>query len=475
MSLQKNIAILMASLLLAACSSSNPQAVSTPPIGDPTLTATPRAKCGPGSRPETGLQGRVSKEDTDSGRAALGYTCNMEVVGSYAETNASDTFGGFKVERYTDAAGHDCAYYDLTLVLPTADVFYMKLGVNVLDMSDPTKSVLTANLQSPAMIAPHESLVLSKQRGLLVAVMGMTVEYPGVVDVYDIAADCRHPVLKASAPVGILGHESGMAPDGKTFYSAAPSTSSLTAIDISNPELPIPIAVSPIFSHGLSLSDDGNRAYVASVSVTGAADESTKKGLLILDTSEVQARKLNPSMPIIAHLTWEPISTPQNAIPFTIKGHPYLVEIDEFGAGKAVGAGRIIDIGDDTQPKIISNLRLEVHNPENFESIKDDPAAASGVQGYAAHYCNVPQRKDPTIVACSMILSGLRVFDIRDPYHPREVAYFNAPISPIPATVAPGNYAMSSPSFVPERKEIWYDDRNSGFYALRVTNAAWPD
>ena len=29
------------------------------------------------------------------------------------------TVGGFKVERYVDAAGHDCAYYETTLMYPT--------------------------------------------------------------------------------------------------------------------------------------------------------------------------------------------------------------------------------------------------------------------------------------------------------------------------------------------------------------------
>ncbi|MEQ1786580.1 MAG: hypothetical protein ABL966_05970, partial [Acidimicrobiales bacterium] len=77
------------------------------------------------------------------------------------------------------------------------------------------------------------------------------------------------------------------------------------------------------------------------------------------------------------------------------------------------------------------------------------------------------------IVACSMILSGLRVFDIRDPHHPKEIAYFNAPI-PDRAILAPSNFAMSAPAFAPERGEIWYSDGFSGFYAVRVTNGAWP-
>jgi hypothetical protein len=33
---------------------------------------------------------------------------------------------------------------------------------------------------------------------------------------------------------------------------------------------------------------------------------------------------------------------------------------------------------------------------------------------------------------------------------------------------------MSSPSFVPERGEIWYSDGNSGFYAVHLTNGVWP-
>ncbi len=33
---------------------------------------------------------------------------------------------------------------------------------------------------------------------------------------------------------------------------------------------------------------------------------------------------------------------------------------------------------------------------------------------------------------------------------------------------------MSQPTFVPERREIWFTDGTSGFYALRVAPSAWP-
>lgn len=484
--------ILAASLAaLGACSrSSSPD--SSADGGVVSLAATPKATCGPGSRPETGIQGRVSAADQTSGLAEQGITCNTELVGSYIVPNAIGTVGGFKVERYTDAAGHDCAYYDTTFIYPT-NILDETAGVNVLDMSDPTHPALTTSLTTPAMLSPHESLVISKQRGVMAAVLGNPAFGPGVVDVYDISQDCRHPVWKSTSLTGVLGHESGMSPDGKTFYSASPGSPTLTAIDITNTAFPVPLAILPYASHGLSISADGNRAYLAAVGVPGAVcayalscdmpDPNHDRALIILDVSEIQARKPNPQVHEISRLTWPSMTIPQNAIPFTKKGHPYLLEIDEFARGGlpgtglpgVVGAGRIIDIGDEKHPEVISNLRLEVHNPENFAAIANDPGASFLGQGYAGHYCNVPTRTDPTIVACSMILSGLRVFDIRDVHHPKEVAYYNAPQYPrITPVLVQSNYAMASPSFVPERKEIWYSDVYSGFYAVRVTNGAWP-
>ncbi len=407
----------------------------------------------------------MPRSDSESGRAAKGYTCNAELVGAYEKPDPEGSVGGFKVERYTDAAGHDCAYYDTTLLYPT-NLLATESGVNVVDMSDPTKPKLTAQLVTPAMQSPHESLLVNKRRGLLAAVLGNPTTYPGQIDIYDISEDCRHPALRTSAPTGILGHESGWAPDGNTFYSASPGTETLVALDVSNPTAPTPLWVGPYDSHGLSISDDGNRAYVAGVD----------SGLIILDVSEVQARVPNPQVREVARLTWNSMSIPQNAIPVTIDGNPYLVEIDEFGTLEAVGAGRLIDISDEANPRVVSNLRLDVHQPENFDAISGDAGATNGLQGYAGHYCNVPKRTDPGIVACSMILSGLRVFDVRDPQHPREIAYYNAPIKSrnTPEPFEASNYAMSSPSFVPERGEIWYSDGFQGFYAVRLTNGVWP-
>ena len=94
--------------------------------------------------------------------------------------------------------------------------------MNVMDMSDPTNPTLTARLLTPAMDTPHESLVLSRERGLLAAVAGNLTTNVGQIDIYDISGDCRQPELRSSTPMGFLGHESGLSPDGNTFYSASP-------------------------------------------------------------------------------------------------------------------------------------------------------------------------------------------------------------------------------------------------------------
>ena len=301
-------------------------------------------------------------------------------------------------------------------------------------------------------------------------------QYPGAIDVYDISADCRNPQpLAAGFPGSTFGHESGMAPDGMTFYPTSIGTDDTTAVDISNPRLPRQLWTAKINTHGMSVSDDGNRGYFA-----------TGDGLVIADLSEVQARKLNPQVREISRLRWSNMTIPQIAIPVTIGGRPYLVEIDEYSQnseggsvaanGSRVGAARIIDISDETRPRVVSNIRLKVHQPENRAAIANDYGAQSQVQGYAGHYCNVPRRAEPGILACSMILSGLRVFDIRDPEHPKEIAYFMAPPSSVSNTGSPiiderANWAMSQPAFAAERNEIWYSDGTSGFYALKLSDS----
>jgi hypothetical protein len=420
--------------------------------------------CDKKSRPER-IQGKVPKSDYESGRAAKGYTCNARLVSHFGTT------GGYRVERYVDKDGHECAYWDSTLLWPhnMPEQGTEGPGVYVMDMKNPARPVHTDTLRTPAMQSPHESVRLNVKRGLLVADMGYPTWNPGFVDVFNLKTDCRHPELESSTPTGIIGHEGGFAPDGKTFYVASLYGHTLTAVDLSNPKAPVPLWTTTDYQpHGVSISNNGKRLYIAESAFNdGTGDFS---GLTILDVSEVQKRVVNPTVTRVARLTWPQISTPQNATPFRMDGHKYLLETDEFGSGKNIGAARIIDIENEKNPFVVSNMRLAVNEGEQTE----DPGDDQPFQGYQGHYCSLPSRVNPNLVACSFIMSGLRVFDIRKPAHPREIAYFNKPLIegdgfyPNKA----GAFAMSAPAYDQATRDIWYTDGNSGFYVVRLSKAA---
>ena len=432
---------------------------------EPPLVATPRADCGPGARKEPGVQGRVP-----AGSASKGFICNLTLISHQGSA------GGFRVHRYVDLQGHECAFYDTALLFPL-NAFNPggeSLGVAVVDMSDPAHPKQTDTLTTPPMLSPHESLNLNPARGLLAAVNGNPATYPGLVAIYDVSQDCRHPVMKSMNLLARFGHESGFSQDGRTFYATGTAVQAITAIDVTDPANPHPIWQGNVLSHGMELSNDGNRAYIADASGGDMA---------ILDTSEIQARKPDPQVREVSRLTWKSASIPQNAIPFTRDGKPYVLEFDEYTASTlnpsgdkdAVGAGRIIDISDETKPRVVANLRLQVNQPKDHAEASGDPGANNPAQGYAAHYCNIPTRVDPKVVACSFIASGLRVFDISKITAPKEIGYFVAPPT---ARVENGgqasNFAMSQPTFVPARREIWFTEGETGFYALRVSKDVWP-
>jgi len=139
-----------------------PERVPTVRRAEPPFLATPRANCLPGSRREPGIQGRVPE-----GANTTALHCNVDLLGRQGSS------GGFKVHRYIDRRGRECAFYDTALLFPL-NVFKRSedsLGVAVLDMSNPRKPVQTATLTEAPMNSPHESLALNPRRGLLAAVL----------------------------------------------------------------------------------------------------------------------------------------------------------------------------------------------------------------------------------------------------------------------------------------------------------------
>jgi hypothetical protein len=83
------------------------------------------------------------------------------------------------------------------------------------------------------------------------------------------------------------------------------------------------------------------------------------------------------------------------------------------------GMARIIDISDETNPKIVSKLMLESNDPANCSAVLPDLVGLSGFT-YDTHYCSVDNRDNATTLACANFEAGVRVYDIRHPRRPRE-------------------------------------------------------
>src|SRR3546814_18023029 len=90
LSLPDSLPICIATLAVVLAVAAGGHGSAVDPISvDADSAVVPRAVCGPGSSPETGLQGEVSRADRDSGRSARGYRCNLELVGQSQGEGAS--------------------------------------------------------------------------------------------------------------------------------------------------------------------------------------------------------------------------------------------------------------------------------------------------------------------------------------------------------------------------------------------------
>ena len=468
------------------------------------------ANCGPGSVPETGLQGQVPLALRQSG--FKGFSCNLQLQSKYAGQGA----------EWVGTWYGNC-FYMSTASGPNQT----KKGVQVVDVSDPSNATFTENLDAPGMLNTWEG-IRTTPGGLLIGYQ--VANTPGLsgnwISIYNIKDDCGHPKLLSSVQVGPpnSGHEGEVSPDGKTYYvgttqSPTPNLG-LLAIDISDPANPklimswtIPIQDGPTFHvHGLGISADGKLGYL--VNAESVPNENAN-GLMIVDLSQIQERKPNPQIRIISTFFYHDNSTGQMAEEFKLTGHPnrtYIIDVDEGGAGNYTTTngylrgtlwpascdghdpfafGRIIDVTDPRVPTQIAQLKNQVQDPKNCPAIIND-STPGAIFGYNAHYCGVDNPQNATAIACGYFEQGVRVFDIRDPYNPKEIAYYNPPANPANANTSPTLIPAPAGAYDPDKTADWASSwsefykakdgswnlviqtQENGVQVLKFTNGVYP-
>jgi len=365
--------------------------------GDAWIDNAPRATCGASDMPETGLQGN----DAD-------VRCNLVVHGQVAAPHF-----------LSHAWYKHCAYVN------------GQTGTTVIDASDSAHPMVTTTLTTTGMQSNWESMKVNEQSGLLVGYQSNG----SVLDVYDVSADCAHPVLQVSHQLGGTGHAGQFSPDGTIYYASSMYTAEVFAVDLKDPKAPRVITsdFGGAGAHDLFIGKDGNRGYFANSDLTAGLGIGM---VAIVDTSAVQARASGAAGTVIHEWSWPDGNISQYPVGISYRGRDYLLISDELGSGNCdnpekppYGYARIFDISDEKKPTLVSKIKTEAVGPCTGTPVSD------GFFGVGTHYCNVDRLADPRLLACGFWSGGVRVFDIRNPWRPKELAYFDTVQASVPGLV----------------------------------------
>jgi len=456
-------------------------------------TPTEYGDCGPGGIQEAGLQGQVPAAEQASGASKQGARCNLRLVG---ENDIRNRGANFQLGWY-----RDCAYVGSVGArdLQTAGGDELD-GVAVIDVADPERPKLATIVRAPSGVSQHEAVEVNEARGMLVVETGgLSAQF---VDVYDVSKDCRNPLFKGRYDAGKpLFHGMVVSDDGRTVYATdytgmGNATQEVMHVidvsDMSNPKLlmkwdpTMETPAKPYGIHDLEISADGNRAYLGAVdpsatvgALIAGPPSNTGPTMVVLDTSDIQARRPNPDPEVVSEVSVPNFGhTEQRA---TIDGTPFVISSGETpfrGADNCPWAwGNLIDISDERNPKVVSELKLEVNEQGNCGTVGPDDAV------YSIHYVGVDDELDTSLVFYTYYTGGVRIFDVRDPENPKEVGYFHP--SPVPSTVHPptplqaGDFqspewdsATSDIRYLPDERQLWFVSIGRGFQVLELTGRA---
>ena len=453
----------MAGVGIAAVSST---AVAWELAADP--DASP-ALCAPGDpNPEPGVQGDVPEGVTPA------WDCGVRPIGFLAGANGSM------------AVAEHCAYTGAGLV---GD------GVRVIDVSDPTAPELVRVLSTSsrellaAQVTDERGLLATRRRAE--ARDGQVLGRDMLVDIWDIFEDCTDPQLLGTVrlpttsdlfgdPPGEVGgpaHNLKFNPTATKLYGSLPVHEiDLTNLDPSTwtfrnlhcaiteqfhlphqavpglcdqlTDLESPMGAAgglPAIDHEPSFNPDGSRLYLG-----GQLPTPDSLQMLVLDMT-------GPDPVLIS----ETQNAPGHSIDFmTIDGREYLLHANEIAAPTACIPERlrprflgfadrayVLDITDEAAPTHVSEIMLADSRFSQCGPSGGGPSTA---------YHEVDDPTDTHYAVIGFEAGGFRFFDVRDPAHPTEVAYFNH-----------GRSEHTKSYVIPETGHIWASDAN-GFWVLEL-------
>lgn len=454
-----------------------------------------------GDRPETGLQGQTTVEDIMSGRSQEPHYKGTRLVGHTDLWNR----GANLQLSWIDS----CAYVStLKASSPQGangkSELFLKppAGVAVIDVSKPRSPTPVKLLRDRGSIDAVETMhaVTAADRKILVAgaysggLPGMSGEDAAWLSIYD-ASDCKNPKLMSEFKWPVNVHMVTVSPNGRRVYGTeimpglATGKGGILVLDITDMAHPRYLgkfgATRPdgttrqFTTHEVSLSADEKRIYAAVYgSETGDVDSTKDGSVYVLDNSDIVEGRDDIHLRLIGeaqHGGWHSV------VPANIDGEPHLVGASELGGCPGTWP-KIINIADETRPRIVGEFKLQMNQTENCKGGILLKTGQDPIGTIASHFNDVDDATHTRLGLFPFMAGGLRIVDLRDPSNPAEVAYFKPGARPGTVLNARGVHwlrlgyndqatdaCMSHVRYVPETGHIWFACASSGFYVIELT------
>ena len=392
----------------------------SPASGAPSSPATASpALCSAGDVPEKGIQGDVPPSG--------GVVCGLRLLSDFAGGGSAG------------ASGH-CAYIRLPGTLP-----YTGRVIRAFNISNPLKPIQTDEV--PA-VGGSESMRVATVGSRAIVVSGRGV--------YDVSKDCtklvkkgeiQWPSLSAKAnnyAAATTTHEIAISHDARRVYAGV----GFGLADISNLERPATWKVwnntcemnrqsgYPVvgdcthapqgdyprpYAHSSDDNAAGTRWYGANQNgdMVSQLEPATMRIVNISDLNHIKIVGTLANVPGHSMSWWR-----------SPDGRQYVLSANELGTGDTCAGyprdtsltnaadGYITEVTGD-KPKHASTLTVAINRPENCAAAKSSGSSAF----YSEHV--VFNKHAAAFAMVAYEGAGLRIWDLRDGYHPREVAYYN--------------------------------------------------
>ena len=357
-------------------------------------------------------------------------------------------------------------------------------GWSVLDVTDPTTPQLVTYIPGPENTW---TIQIQVAEGKMITALERIAPGWGGVDgqafaegffIFDVSEPTK-PRRIGHFQTGSTGTHRNFY-DGGNFIHAAAGAPGMAGkiyriVDIADPAKPrevgqfsLPEQASGAATSGLKFSLHGP----AHIEGTRAYLPYGDGGAIILDISELSRPRM------VSQLAFRGITATQGIHTFLPLPRRKIALINDEAirenGDENLNMAGVVDISNESQPRLISLFPLPEPPAETGLNNFYEKGGRFGPhnQHHPNHQACLEERDDMAYL--TYFNAGLRIYDIRDPRAPKEIAYFIPPDPKTRIGTKPSQLVAQTEDVLVDRRGcVYISDKNQGIYILKLNNV-WP-